>query len=186
MSLPQFWHLLLLSVFHLPTLPFLFFFPLCFLFVIASLSSLPLSLSIYASCFCPLPPSTSPLVTWATLAVEIKVIKDLPWPPPVGQLNTSPPLVEELESPSQTAQPSPGQTSCDQHHHGGCWCSHCPVSFPSVTPSVGLSVKPSINSTIHQSICPTIHLPIHLSIHPTMSPCVSICLFGFINEHFEQ
>ncbi|XP_016888191.1 SH2 domain-containing adapter protein F isoform X2 [Cynoglossus semilaevis] len=49
-------------------------------------------------------------------AVEIKVIKDLPWPPPVGQLNTSPPLVEELESPSQTAQPSPGQTSCDQHH----------------------------------------------------------------------
>ncbi|XP_008282149.1 SH2 domain-containing adapter protein F isoform X2 [Stegastes partitus] len=50
-------------------------------------------------------------------AVEIKVIKDLPWPPPVGQLNTSPPPVEELESPSQTAQPSPGQTSCDQHHH---------------------------------------------------------------------
>ncbi|XP_026150024.1 SH2 domain-containing adapter protein F isoform X2 [Mastacembelus armatus] len=50
-------------------------------------------------------------------AVEIKVIKDLPWPPPVGQLNTSPPTVEELESPSQTAQPSPGQTSSDQHHH---------------------------------------------------------------------
>nr|XP_020448020.1 SH2 domain-containing adapter protein F isoform X2 [Monopterus albus] len=50
-------------------------------------------------------------------AVEIKVIKDLPWPPPVGQLNTSSPLVEELESPFQTAQPSPGQTSCDQHHH---------------------------------------------------------------------
>ncbi|KAM8893743.1 SH2 domain-containing adapter protein F isoform 2-T2 [Spinachia spinachia] len=50
-------------------------------------------------------------------AVEIKVIKDLPWPPPVGQLNTSPPLVEELESPSQAAQPSPGQTSCDLHHH---------------------------------------------------------------------
>ncbi|KAM4744124.1 SH2 domain-containing adapter protein F isoform 2-T2 [Anableps anableps] len=50
-------------------------------------------------------------------AVEIKVIKDLPWPPPVGQLNTSPPLAEELESPSQTAQPSPGPTSCDQHHH---------------------------------------------------------------------
>ncbi|XP_043998676.1 SH2 domain-containing adapter protein F isoform X2 [Gambusia affinis] len=48
---------------------------------------------------------------------EIKVIKDLPWPPPVGQLNTSPPLAEELESPSQTAQPSPGLTSCDQHHH---------------------------------------------------------------------
>ncbi|XP_017279138.1 SH2 domain-containing adapter protein F isoform X2 [Kryptolebias marmoratus] len=48
---------------------------------------------------------------------EIKVIKDLPWPPPVGQLNTIPPPAEELESPSQTAQPSPGQTSCDQHHH---------------------------------------------------------------------
>ncbi|XP_018522301.1 SH2 domain-containing adapter protein F isoform X1 [Lates calcarifer] len=55
--------------------------------------------------------------TSKSLTVEIKVIKDLPWPPPVGQLNTSPPLVEELESPSQTAQPSPGQTSCDQHHH---------------------------------------------------------------------
>ncbi|XP_053722777.1 SH2 domain-containing adapter protein F-like isoform X1 [Synchiropus splendidus] len=50
-------------------------------------------------------------------AVEIKVIKDLPWPPPVGQLNTSPPpTVEELDSPSQTSQPSPGQTTCDQHH----------------------------------------------------------------------
>ncbi|KAI3377710.1 hypothetical protein L3Q82_008866 [Scortum barcoo] len=55
--------------------------------------------------------------TSKSLTVEIKVIKDLPWPPPVGQLNTSPPLVEELESPSQTPQPSPGQTSCDQHHH---------------------------------------------------------------------
>ncbi|XP_077375896.1 SH2 domain-containing adapter protein F isoform X1 [Festucalex cinctus] len=49
-------------------------------------------------------------------AVEIKVIKDLPWPPPVGQLNSSPPLVEELESPSQTAQPSPGQAASEQHH----------------------------------------------------------------------
>ncbi|XP_061602231.1 SH2 domain-containing adapter protein F isoform X2 [Cololabis saira] len=50
-------------------------------------------------------------------AVEIKVIKNLPWPPPVGQLNTSPPLTEELESPSPTVQPPPGQTSCDRHHH---------------------------------------------------------------------
>nr|XP_057944429.1 SH2 domain-containing adapter protein F-like isoform X1 [Doryrhamphus excisus] len=52
-------------------------------------------------------------------AVEIKVIKDLPWPPPVGQLNTSPPPVvveEELESPSQTAEPSPGQPASEQHH----------------------------------------------------------------------
>ncbi|XP_019722216.1 SH2 domain-containing adapter protein F isoform X1 [Hippocampus comes] len=48
-------------------------------------------------------------------AVEIKVIKDLPWPPPVGQLNSSPPLVEELESPSQTAQQSPGQAASEQH-----------------------------------------------------------------------
>ncbi|XP_077569780.1 SH2 domain-containing adapter protein F isoform X1 [Stigmatopora nigra] len=49
--------------------------------------------------------------------VEIKVIKDLPWPPPVGQLNSSPPLVEELESPSQTVQPSSGQAANEQHHH---------------------------------------------------------------------
>ncbi|KAK7913456.1 hypothetical protein WMY93_013667 [Mugilogobius chulae] len=60
-----------------------------------------------------------PSGAWATLAVEIKVIKDLPWPPPVGQLNTSPPptVEEELDSPSQPAQASPGQTACDQHHH---------------------------------------------------------------------
>ncbi|XP_035642776.2 SH2 domain-containing adapter protein F-like isoform X1 [Oncorhynchus keta] len=56
-------------------------------------------------------------------AVEIKVIKDLPWPPPVGQLNHSPALVllEGVESPSalppQPAQHSPGHTACDQHHH---------------------------------------------------------------------
>lgn len=59
----------------------------------------------------------------AALAVEIKVIKDLPWPPPVGQLNSTPTVVEELESPTQTAQAPPGQTCCDQHHHGGC-CAH--------------------------------------------------------------
>ncbi|XP_076011616.1 SH2 domain-containing adapter protein F isoform X3 [Genypterus blacodes] len=55
--------------------------------------------------------------TSKSLTVEIKVIKDLPWPPPVGQLNTSHPPLEELDSPSQTPQPSPGQTACDQHHH---------------------------------------------------------------------
>ncbi|XP_061524531.1 SH2 domain-containing adapter protein F-like isoform X1 [Phycodurus eques] len=49
-------------------------------------------------------------------AVEIKVIKDLPWPPPVGQLNSSPPLVEELESPSPMGQPSLGQATSEQHH----------------------------------------------------------------------
>ncbi|MBN3308972.1 SHF protein, partial [Amia calva] len=48
-------------------------------------------------------------------AVEIKVIKDLPWPPPVGQLNSSPPT-EGGEAPSQPAQPSPGQTASDDHH----------------------------------------------------------------------
>ncbi|XP_043120703.1 SH2 domain-containing adapter protein F-like isoform X2 [Puntigrus tetrazona] len=42
-------------------------------------------------------------------AVEIKVIKDLPWPPPVGQLNSSPPL---MEAPS-----SPGASACDQLQH---------------------------------------------------------------------
>ncbi|KAI4885624.1 hypothetical protein NFI96_011805, partial [Prochilodus magdalenae] len=63
-----------------------------------------------------------------SLAVEIKVIKDLPWPPPVGQLNTTSPLVEAAEAaeaaeaPSpQPSQPSPGQSgsataSSDQHH----------------------------------------------------------------------
>ncbi|KAM6980430.1 SH2 domain-containing adapter protein F isoform 4-T4 [Aplochiton taeniatus] len=50
-------------------------------------------------------------------AVEIKVIKDLPWPPPVGQLNNSPPLLEVLESPSLSAQPSLGQSACELHHH---------------------------------------------------------------------
>ncbi|XP_031686682.1 SH2 domain-containing adapter protein F isoform X3 [Oncorhynchus kisutch] len=56
-------------------------------------------------------------------AVEIKVIKDLPWPPPVGQLNHSPPLalLEGVESPPalppQPGQHSPGHTACDQHHH---------------------------------------------------------------------
>lgn len=104
---------------------FLFSFLLCSLLPLISV----LPLHLRASTFlCPPPPPSLPwLVTLGgkTLAVEIKVIKDLPWPPPVGQLNTSPPLVEELESPSQTAQPQPGQTSCDQHHHGGCWCSHC-------------------------------------------------------------
>ncbi|XP_029111946.1 SH2 domain-containing adapter protein F-like isoform X3 [Scleropages formosus] len=56
-------------------------------------------------------------------AVEIKVIKDLPWPPPVGQLDSAPPLVEEVEAPGAPAQAvpaqppsSPGQTACDQHH----------------------------------------------------------------------
>ncbi|XP_071237989.1 SH2 domain-containing adapter protein F-like isoform X4 [Salvelinus alpinus] len=54
---------------------------------------------------------------------EIKVIKDLPWPPPVGQLNHSPPLalLEGVESPPalppQPAQHSPGHTACDQHQH---------------------------------------------------------------------
>lgn len=106
-------------------------------------------------------PPISPLVTWATLAVEIKEIKDLPWPPPVGQLNTSPPPVEELESPSQTAQPSPGQTSCDQHHQGGCWCSHCPASFLSASLH-----RPPILTPFHPSVYqPTMHLFTHMSLY---------------------
>ncbi|KAL4642048.1 SH2 domain-containing adapter protein F isoform X1 [Arapaima gigas] len=56
-------------------------------------------------------------------AVEIKVIKDLPWPPPVGQLDSAPPLAEEVEGPPGAAAQvaptqlptSPGQASCDQH-----------------------------------------------------------------------
>ncbi|XP_031413926.1 SH2 domain-containing adapter protein F isoform X1 [Clupea harengus] len=51
---------------------------------------------------------------------EIKVIKDLPWPPPVGQLDTSPPLAEAVEHPppSQCTQPPPGgQLPCEQLHH---------------------------------------------------------------------
>ncbi|XP_076845684.1 SH2 domain-containing adapter protein F isoform X1 [Brachyhypopomus gauderio] len=49
-------------------------------------------------------------------AVEIKVIKDLPWPPPVGQLNTTTsPVAEAVEAPPQ---PSPGHSgsASDQHH----------------------------------------------------------------------
>lgn len=133
--------------------------------VITSPSSPPLLLSIYASRCCPPLPSISPPVTWVTLAVEIKVIKDLPWPPPVGQLNTSPPVVEELESPSQTAQPSPGQTSCDQHHHGGCWCSHCPASYNPPP------IRQSIDSS---SIC---RLSTFISVLMYLSICLSLWFY---------
>lgn len=115
----------------------LFFF--CSLLPLISVLPLHLRASTFLS---PLPPSISSLagdVGGKTNAVEIKVIKDLPWPPPVGQLNTSPPVMEELESPSQTSQPQPGQTSCDQHHHGGCWCSHC-NSVIHIRPSKNCSV----------------------------------------------
>lgn len=94
-----------------------------------------------------------PPVAGAALAVEIKVIKDLPWPPPVGQLNSTPTVVEELESPTQTAQAPPGQTCCDQHHHGGC-CAHI-LLYDS---------RPSVTSTLHcQS---TDHAPIHHLLFP--------------------
>lgn len=134
--------------------------------VIISSSSLPLLLCIYASCCFPLLPSISPLVTWATLAVEIKVIKDLPWPPPVGQLNTSSPVVEELESPSQTAQPPPGQASCDQHHHGGCWCSPLPASFPPPP-------HPTSQTVIHSA---SVHHPLHLSVYLLNSVSAEVCV----------
>ncbi|GAA6088333.1 SH2 domain-containing adapter protein F isoform X1 [Tachysurus ichikawai] len=62
--------------------------------------------------------------TSKSLTVEIKVIKDLPWPPPVGQLSTTSPLVEVAEgppAPQQASQLSPGQSTsgCEQHHQGG-------------------------------------------------------------------
>ncbi|KAL6478694.1 hypothetical protein MHYP_G00121270 [Metynnis hypsauchen] len=65
---------------------------------------------------------TMPLCGWGTRTIEIKVIKDLPWPPPVGQLNTTSPLVEAAEAPPpQPSQPSPGQsssaTACSDQHH---------------------------------------------------------------------
>ncbi|XP_035274002.1 trithorax group protein osa-like isoform X1 [Anguilla anguilla] len=56
-------------------------------------------------------------ISKAFAAVEIKVIKDLPWPPPVGQLSSTSLLAEGVEVPTQPAQPSPGQPACDQHHH---------------------------------------------------------------------
>ncbi|CAB1339525.1 unnamed protein product [Coregonus sp. 'balchen'] len=71
-------------------------------------------------------PDRSSSLPWeprCVASLEIKVIKDLPWPPPVGQLNHSPPLalLEGVESPPalppQPAQHSPGHTGCDQHHH---------------------------------------------------------------------
>lgn len=156
-------------------------YPSCSLFLLCFLSLLPFPhchFSIYASCFCPLFPSIFLLVTWATLAVEIKVIKDLPWPPPVGQLNTSPPPVEELESPSHTAQPSPGQTSCDQHHHGGCWCSHCPPSSPLVSP---LSVFASIH-LVHLPIIPSIYLSNKFLQCGRLFLCLSMQLISLMNS----
>ncbi|MBN3286484.1 SHF protein, partial [Polyodon spathula] len=52
------------------------------------------------------------------LQVEIKVIKDLPWPPPVGQLNSSPPTEEGGEAPSlPEAPPVPScQTTSEEHN----------------------------------------------------------------------
>ncbi|XP_041075332.1 SH2 domain-containing adapter protein F-like isoform X2 [Polyodon spathula] len=49
---------------------------------------------------------------------EIKVIKDLPWPPPVGQLNSSPPTEEGGEAPSlPEAPPVPScQTTSEEHN----------------------------------------------------------------------
>ncbi|XP_058850878.1 SH2 domain-containing adapter protein F-like isoform X2 [Acipenser ruthenus] len=49
---------------------------------------------------------------------EIKVIKDLPWPPPVGQLNSSPPTEEGGEAPSlPEAPPVPScQTASEEHN----------------------------------------------------------------------
>ncbi|TNM90343.1 hypothetical protein fugu_002632 [Takifugu bimaculatus] len=48
---------------------------------------------------------------------HIKRLRESLQPLKLKPLNSTPPVVEELESPSQTAQPLQGQTSCDQHHH---------------------------------------------------------------------
>lgn len=103
----------------LPAFLFLFFY-----IFLCSWSSLFLAHLLFFHCaFVAVVPLFLPVMAGVALAVEIKVIKDLPWPPPVGQLNSTPTVVEELESPAQTAQAPPGQTCCDQHHHGGC-CAH--------------------------------------------------------------
>ncbi|XP_056333974.1 SH2 domain-containing adapter protein F-like [Danio aesculapii] len=91
-------------------------------------------------------------------AVEIKVIKDLPWPPPVGQLNSSPLLMEAVEAPS-----SPGSSSstsaCDpqqqqfvqfdgveknrplQRHSSACLVN---MKTSSVDQSVGERIDPAL------------------------------------------
>ncbi|XP_058607059.1 SH2 domain-containing adapter protein F isoform X2 [Onychostoma macrolepis] len=78
---------------------------------------------------------------------EIKVIKDLPWPPPVGQLTSSPPL---MEAPS-----SPGASACDQLQHvqfdgveKDLKCRplqrHSSGKMSSAEPSVGERIDPAV------------------------------------------
>uniref|UniRef100_A0A8B9K7L9 Src homology 2 domain containing F n=1 Tax=Astyanax mexicanus TaxID=7994 RepID=A0A8B9K7L9_ASTMX len=94
-------------------------------------------------------------------AVEIKVIKDLPWPPPVGQLSTTSPLAEAEESPPPPAsQPSPGHSgsACgDQQHQvqfeGGDKCRMSPTkevkSRPPQRHSSGCLVNTKLSSVDH-------------------------------------
>ncbi|XP_045071977.1 uncharacterized protein LOC123485150 [Coregonus clupeaformis] len=121
-------------------------------------------------------PETRKDNTSKSLTVEIKVIKDLPWPPPVGQLNHSPPLalLEGVESPPalppQPAQHSPGHSGCDQHHHGGSYCP-CPVC-----PSQHHR-RPSSNVPHQQSPC--LSLAISISNFHCSSSSSSCSLIGY-------
>ncbi|XP_036440621.1 SH2 domain-containing adapter protein F isoform X3 [Colossoma macropomum] len=121
-------------------------------------------------------------------AVEIKVIKDLPWPPPVGQLNTTSPLVEAAEDPPPLpSQPSPGQsssaTACsDQHHQvqfeGVDKCRMSPTkegkSRPSQRHSSGCLVNTKMSSVEHcgtlgERIDPTMPLESQFWYHGAIS-----------------
>ncbi|XP_048828921.1 SH2 domain-containing adapter protein D-like isoform X1 [Brienomyrus brachyistius] len=71
--------------------------------------------------------------TTKSLSVEIKVIKDLPWPPPVGQLNSTAPLAEGVEDPAP-----PGHAAGDQHRH----VQFDGVEKPQPSPSKDTKVRP--------------------------------------------
>ncbi|KPP72803.1 hypothetical protein Z043_108162 [Scleropages formosus] len=83
-------------------------------------------------------------------AVEIKVIKDLPWPPPVGQLNSAAPLAECAEEHTATGQPA-----SDQHHRE--LTVFCLISsFPTSATSHLFHVFVSRLKHCQPRICPSI------------------------------
>lgn len=149
-----------------------------FLFLCSWSSLLLAHLLFFSHCaFVALVPLFPPVMTGVALAVEIKVIKDLPWPPPVGQLNSTPTVVEELESPTQTAQAPPGQTCCDQHHHGGC-CAHIFLYHshpPSLSAHYSIMHLPRACTTT--ALC--LIIPVADTPHISASVCVCVCV---INE----
>lgn len=73
-------------------------------------------------CLCPcscLSPSSLLLLA----PVDIKVIKDLPWPPPVGQLDSSPSLPDgdrDISGPASPL-PEPSLEDCSGGFRGGFW-----------------------------------------------------------------